>query len=395
MSGPGAGDRERRFERHDAEWRDPARAASLWPGDGEVDPELLATRVRGPFWAILEELDVTLLVSREYEHLLLALSVERGRPRVSYLPLPHPSGIAVDRRRAHVHVACTRNPNQVLLLRPAVPSGAERPTLLPVRSSLLPGSLYLHDLAFVGEALHANAVGCDAVVRLHEDGGYRLVWWPRCVTQAGGPVPGLNRLQLNSIAAGADLASSYFSASAERPGRRRPGQPSFPVDRRGVVFHGRSGEVVCRGLTRPHSARLAGGELWVANSGYGEVGAVRDGRFEPVTRLPGWTRGLCLLGAGAGVAFAGTSRVLPRFRRYAPGLDVERSVCAVHAVDAATGRALASVAWPAGNQVFGIDWLPRGRAGGLPCSGSGPRSKEAARRTFYSYRLDDGDEEGR
>src|SRR5206468_2789364 len=126
----------------------------------------------------------------------------------------------------------------------------------------------------------------------------------------------------------------FFSASADAMGRLRPGDPDFPVDRRGVIFSGRTREPVVRGLTRPHSARLRRGQLWVDNSGYGEVGVCRDGRLDVVARPGGWTRGLAFAGD---VAFVGTSRVLPRFERYAPGLDPARCVCAVHALDARTG----------------------------------------------------------
>jgi uncharacterized protein (TIGR03032 family) len=232
-----------------------------------------------------------------------------------------------------------------------------------VRARYYPGCLYIHDLALVGRHLHANAVGENAVVRLHEDGRAERVWWPRCVDTDAGPVFGRNHLQLNSIAAGRTPSDSYYSASTDRVGRLRPGHVRFPVDGRGVIFSGATREPVARGLTRPHSARLHGGKVWVDNSGYGQLGFARDGRFEPVARLPGWTRGLCFHGT---TAFVGTSRVIPRFRRYAPGLDVGASVCGVHAVDTRTGATLGSLLWPWGNQIFAIDWLPRGASGGFP-----------------------------
>src|SRR5262249_1101699 len=147
----------------------------------------------------------------------------------------------------------------------------DRP-LVPVRSRFLPGALYLHDLAMVGGALHANAVGQNAIVRIHEDGRWERVWWPRCVEARRGSLFGRNYLQLNSIAAGATLSASYFSASTDAPSPRRPGHRNFAVDGRGVIFSGATREPVVRGLTRPHSARLHDGRLWVDNSGYGGVG---------------------------------------------------------------------------------------------------------------------------
>jgi len=376
----------------DRAWRHPAQVVGCWDGAAELDPSLLRYRTSGSWWECLDSAGITLLVTREYEHLMLALSVVRGQPLVSYLTLPHPSGLAVNRRSNVVHVASTRNPNQIYDLAPvhemlprfdmrSGPTGTQpwRPTLMPVRAKMFPGSLYLHDLAFVGTRLHANAVGHNAVVRIGEH-GFEYAWWPRCVETRKGVLVQQNHLQLNSIAAGASLRSSYFSASTDRISRLRPGDPTFPVDRRGVVFSGATREPIAFGLTRPHSARLRRGQVWLLNSGYGEYGHIEGDRFHSVTTLPGWTRGLCF---HRRMAFAGTSRVLPRFRQYAPGLKVDRAICGVHAIDADSGRVLGSLTWPGGNQVFAIDWVPRRVAEALPFvmgAAAPPLS------LFYAYR---------
>lgn len=382
--------RDRLHARADAAWRDPHTVAALWPDAGAVDDRLFRQTVRGAFWETLADLGVTLLVTREYEHLLLALHAGRSAPVVSYLPLPHPSGIAVDRRRGIVHVASTRNPNQVFDLVPAVAAPAdvgERPArlsgrpLVPVRSRYLPGATYLHDLAMVGGELHGNAVGKNAVVRIGDDGSAQPVWWPRCVEGRGGARLDRNYLQLNSIAAGDSIRDSFFSASVDTVGRLRPGDPAFAVDRKGVIFSGRTREAIVRGLTRPHSARLRRDTLWVDNSGYGEVGICRDGKLEVVARPGGWTRGLAFAG---GVAFVGTSRVLTRFRRYAPGLDPERCVCGVHAIEVRSGKVLGSLLWPNGNQVFAIEPVPAAWTAGLPVV-AGRRQAERERGLFYGF----------
>jgi uncharacterized protein (TIGR03032 family) len=380
----------RLWNAHDAAWRDPAEVASLWCNAGAVDPDLLRFTTRRAWWETVAALDVSLLVTREYEHVLMALRAGARAPAVSFLPMPHPSGLAVDRRRTVLHVASTRNPNIVFDLEPAgSPARAGTPrapradaqALVPVRSRYFPGSLYLHDLAIIDGDLHANAVGQNAVVRLHADGRSERVWWPRCVESPAGPRFDRNYLQLNSIAAGPRLASSFFSASAASPSARRPGHRNFPVDGRGVVFSGASREPIAGGLTRPHSARLHRGRIWLCNSGYGEVGFIDDGAFVAVARLPGWTRGLCFRG---GIAFVGTSRVIPRFRQYAPGIDVNASTCGIHAVDARSGALLGSITWPQGNQIFAIDWLPGSIAADLPFSRSGKRTHRE-REIFYSF----------
>ena len=363
----------------DAAWRDPLAVATGW--EAPVDPRMLRRRTHGPFWDLLDEAGVTLLVTREYEHLLLALAGAGGRGEVTHLCVPHPSGLAVDLDRRVVHLASTRNPNVVLDLGPVSAEGwGEGPgPLVPLRTRTLPGRLYLHDLALIGGHLHANAVGRDSVVRLDDRGGHERVWWPAVLDGHDGAFA-VNHLQLNSIAAGRSLSSSYFTASTDRPGHRRPGQRDFPVDGRGVVFSGRTRAPVARGLTRPHSARLApDGSLWVADSGYGRLTAVdvRRGDVETVARLPGWTRGLALHGE---LAVIGTSRVLPRFHRYAPGLDPAACVCGVHLVDRASGVVRASLTWPHGDQLFAVEVVPAGWCDGLP---AGPGRGAARRRALF------------
>ena len=354
------------WRRHHEELRDPHQIAAQWQWWGDVDPQLLAYTVRGDWWDVVARLHVTLLVSREYEHLLMGFSTFGGKPRISYFRLPHPSGMAVDSARGVAYMASTRNPNAVFEFGPcAAAEGRDghAAVLAPRQARYLPGRLYLHDLAMIGGRLHANAAGLNAVVQLPEGGGHKIAWWPKSIESPAGPRFDKNYLQVNSIAAGPRVESSFFSASAAAPSARRPGHLNFPVDGRGVVFSGKTGEVVGTGLTRPHSARLVNREIWVDNSGYGQLGRIVSGRFESVHQFSGWTRGLCVQGD---VAFVGTSRVIPRYRRYAPGLNVEQSECGLHAFDMRTGCVLGSLLWPAGNQIFAIEAVPESFSCGFP-----------------------------
>jgi uncharacterized protein (TIGR03032 family) len=352
-----------RWDLADRALREPAEVISLataWP---TWDRRLLDAEEHGPFWEILESLNATLLVTREYEHAAAALSVVDGAPLATVLRVPHPSGVAVDAANGCVHLACTRNPNQVMELAPA--AGWMRRTdrqtrrrglgLAPRATRFLPGCLYLHDLAIVGGRLMGNAVGANAVVDLSQPSA-ALVWWPASVETADGPDLSRNLIQLNSIAAGPSLDESFFTASTARPGTTFPGDLDWDIERRGVIFSGATRQPVAHGLTRPHSARLDdSGRLWVADSGFGALCCLDGAATSVVASLPGWTRGVCLLDR---YAFVGTSRVIPRFARYAPGLDADSSVCGIHAVDTRTGDTVASIVWPTGNQIFAVDWVP-------------------------------------
>jgi len=380
------------WTRHAAEWRDTAQVSSQWREAVATDPRLLESRATKGWWPTLQQLGITLFVTREYEHLVLALTgAPSGHSRTSFFPMPHPSGLAVDRQARTVYIASTRNPNQVYSFRPLsslldrtdvkVPRDAGCP-LMPSTAAYYPGSLYIHDLALIGTGrLYANAVGHNAVVRLMDGNRFEYAWWPNCMVVKGAPVFTRNHIQLNSIAAGRTLAQSFFSASSDRIGRLRPGHLNYPVDGRGVIFSGATGEPVCTGLTRPHSARLRNKQLWVDNSGYGEVGIVADGRLQVVRKLPGWTRGLCIV---EDIAFVGTSRIIPKFARYAPGLDASSSVCGIHAISCKTGELLGSLEWPYGNQIFSIDWIPSSITTGFPFA---VPLRKSTRETvlFYSY----------
>jgi uncharacterized protein (TIGR03032 family) len=338
--------------------RDPMQIVGLWSRQ-DIDPRLLECHADRGWKQLLKRLGITLLVTREYEHLALALRANE----TTWIHIPHPSGLVVDCRQNSVHIACTRNPNVLIEFKGE--------TLLPTRVRFFPGALYLHDLALIGGKIYGNAVGRNAIVRLDYNHGATFVWRPKCI-QAGKQGYRENRLQLNSIAAGKTLENSFFSASVDRVLPQVPGDQDYPVDRRGVIFSGKTRVPVGFCLTRPHSARLWKGDLWVDNSGYGEVGKMVEGQFKSLVKLDGWTRGLCFV---KDVMFVGVSRILERFQKYAPGLDHRKSQCGVRAVDPKTGKTLGSITWPYGNQIFGLDWMEKG---GFPYG-----SKEDVARLFH------------
>ncbi|MCP3668456.1 MAG: TIGR03032 family protein [Gammaproteobacteria bacterium] len=97
-------------------------------------------------------------------------------------------------------------------------------------------------------------------------------------------------------------------------------------DRRGdggIVIDVESNEIVCTGLSMPHSPRMHNGELWLLNSGTGELGVVNfdpdgKGSFEPRVFCPGFLRGLAFHG---NLAFVGLSK--PRYKRF-EGLELDQ-----------------------------------------------------------------------
>ena len=112
----------------------------------------------------------------------------------------------------------------------------------------------------------------------------------------------------------------------------------------GVVIDITTDEIVCEGLSMPHSPRLHEGELWVLNSGTGDLGIVARatgaaGRFEPRVFCPGFLRGLSFHG---NYAVVGLSR--PRYKRF-EGLALEDRLrerdsepwCGIQIIDLSSG----------------------------------------------------------
>lgn len=355
-----------------------------------IDNSSLKYKASPAFVKLLNQLGVTLIISREYENMLIALSGTGTNIKQSFFHLPHPSGLVADRKKGLLYVAATRNPNQIVEFRisgkaikrkkiKAPASGY----LLPARSKYFPGQYYFHDLALIGDALYANSVGMNSVLKvdLNSTKVDEAIWWPKCIEKSGKPDFTANYIQLNSIAAGKNLNSSFFSASAAKISNRLPGQLNFPVDKRGVIFSGKSRLSEFSGLTRPHSARLHKGKLWIANSGYGEVGYFKGKEYVRFFDCKGWTRGLCFID---NVLFVGVSRVLPRFRQYAPGIKAKAKTCAVLAIDLSTGKKIGEVVFPAGNQIFAIDYFSSTKCKGFPFLGT---KKQALDSDIFSVSL--------
>ena len=341
--------------------RDPAKVIG---GDYEANgivSQSLDYVIEGSFLQVLEKLKITLLVTREYEHLVLALNAKKGSLRQSFLHLPHPNGIAVNRKTNKVYIASTRSPNKIIELCAANKlmdrAGYDKKKtsenyLTPSRVKYYAGAYYFHDLAFIGNKLYANSVGKNGIIEIdfNSSKSEDTVWSPLPASKQNA-----NHLQLNSIAAGNSIRNSFFSASAEKPGGYKPGDVRFPVDKMGVIFSGKTKKVVARNLTRPHSAKLHKGKLWVNNSGYGQLGYIEKGDFVPFMDLPGWTRGLSFFND---IAFVGISKIIPKFKMYAPGLNSDIQKCGVYAIDIKTQKILGSIEWPLANQIYGIEWLP-------------------------------------
>jgi uncharacterized protein (TIGR03032 family) len=162
------------------------------------------------------------------------------------------------------------------------------------------GYVNCHDVASdgAGGVVFVNTRhGCLA--RLSDTHSFEPIWWPPFHhRRRQGDCCHLNGLAMRG---GEPAFVTSVSATSELDSWRdhRSGG--------GVVVDAGSGEIVCSGLSMPHSPRLYRDQLWITNSGTGQFGRVDldRGSFEPLTFAPGFLRGLSFHGD---YAVVGSSR---------------------------------------------------------------------------------------
>ncbi|HUB25742.1 MAG TPA: TIGR03032 family protein, partial [Tepidisphaeraceae bacterium] len=168
------------------------------------------------------------------------------------------------------------------------------------------GDVDAHDIAVEssGRLVFVNTM-FSCLATLSERRSFVPLWKPTFISKFAPE----DRCHLNGLATengkAAYVTSCSFSDVADGwRDRRQDG---------GCVIDVRSGNVVCRGLSMPHSPRVHEGKLFMHNSGAGWMGTIdlSRGAFEPLVFCPGYLRGLAFHG---GYAIAGLSK--PRDRTF-------------------------------------------------------------------------------
>jgi uncharacterized protein (TIGR03032 family) len=205
------------------------------------------------------------------------------------------------------------------------------------RTVYVTGRLDAHDVGVdsQGKAVFVNTrFNCLATVSSRHS--FELIWKPPFISD----LVDEDRCHLNGLAM-QDGKPRYVTAVS------RSNTIDGWRDRRsdgGIVIDVESNEIVCTGLSMPHSPRIHNGELWLLNSGTGELGVVNigsdgAGTFEPRVFCPGFLRGLAFHG---NLAFVGLSK--PRYKRF-EGLELDQRLrdtdsepwCGIQVLDLSSG----------------------------------------------------------
>ncbi len=180
------------------------------------------------------------------------------------------------------------------------------------------GDLDVHDIAIDknGRILFVNTLFC-CIATVSDRRNFVPLWRPPFISKLAAE----DRCHLNGLAL-KDGLPKYVTAISESDGpdgwreHRRTG---------GIVIDVETNEIVCRGLSMPHSPRWYRDRLWLHNSGTGWFGYVdlKAGKFEPVAWCPGYLRGLDFVGD---YAVAGLSKIRTKNTKSFGGLELDEAL---------------------------------------------------------------------
>lgn len=197
------------------------------------------------------------------------------------------------------------------------------------------GDLDIHDMAVDrdGRLVFVNTLfGCLAT--LSETHSFKPLWQPPFISKLAAE----DRCHLNGLAM-KDGQPGYVTAVSQSD--VADGWREHRTNG-GIVIDVIRNDIVCTGLSMPHSPRWYHDKLWLLNSGTGDFGYVdlATGRFESVCFCPGYMRGLSFHGH---FALVGLSK--PRHNKTFSGLALDDNLksrnaearCGVQIIDLRTG----------------------------------------------------------
>jgi uncharacterized protein (TIGR03032 family) len=311
------------------------------------------------FPSLLAELRISLVVSTYQAHKLVIVRGDGDRVNTHFRSFNKPMGLAATGGRLAIGTALEiwEYHDAPAVARRLEPAGKHDACFLP-RSSVCTGDIQIHEMAWAGQELWFVNTRFSCLCTRSATYNFVPRWQPPFIT---GLAPE-DRCHLNGLVLAADgrgeirpLFVTALGATDTPAGWRERKKDG------GVLLDVSSGEVVCCGLSMPHSPRWYDGRLWLLESGSGGIGRVDPGtgRYEQVAQLPGFTRGLDFCGQ---LAFVGLSQV--RESAVFSGIAIaERPLaercCGVWVVDIVSGAIVAFLKFEdALQEIFAVQVLP-------------------------------------
>jgi uncharacterized protein (TIGR03032 family) len=328
----------------------------------ESQPPPLRSIHTASFPELLAEAAASVLVTTYQAGKLIILRHDAGVLNTHFRDFNKPMGLAVGQNKlaigTNVEIAEFHNVPAVCSKLDASKekgeTAAERPRhdacFLPRRAHTT-GDIQIHEMAWIGDELWFINTAFSCLSTRSDVNSFEVRWRPPFITKLAPE----DSCHLNGLAA-RDGQADFVTALGETESRA-----GWRENKRngGVLMDVQSNEIVLRGLSMPHSPRWHRGELWLLESGDGSLGRadLNAGRYEPIIRLPGFTRGLSFLGP---FAFIGLSQV--RESATFSGIPLvdrlEERVCGVWVVNIDAAQIVAFVRFEeAVQEIFAVEVL--------------------------------------
>ena len=303
----------------------------------------LRCRASGNFTEWLAQSGGSLAITTYTSGLLVLVSSFKDRLRFRTVRFKRPMGMAVEKDRLALAVQ-----REILLFKQA---GDEA---FRLSRSYHTGKVDAHDVAFGRRGIYFANTRYNAIARVPAKKKFVHCWQPNFID-------GLRRgdrchLNVIGLRGGKPAVVTAFCATGQPRGWRE--QDRFTG---GVMIDVATDEIISGGLCMPHSPRWHHDRWWLCNSGHGTLSHIdpESGTIGEVCALPGFTRGLCLVGNHA---LVGLSKIRRKHILDAPPVRkrVKKIKAGIALVDLTTGEHTGTLEFlDAGKEVFEVVFLPK------------------------------------
>jgi protein O-GlcNAc transferase len=302
---------------------------------------------------ILVQYRLSIVISTYQAGKVLVLGSHDGKLSISCMDYDRPMGVAISQDQMAIGAGAAihflrANHRAAASIKPI---GSHDGTYVP-HISRHTGRILVHDLGWGSEGLWVVNTLFSCLCTLDDMHSFVPRWKPPFVSQLADE----DRCHLNGLAMenGRPRIVSALAHSDSAAGWRAD------KARTGCLIDVPTSEIISDGLCMPHSPRFRNGQLFVLNSGLGNISYVdlKTGRLEIVESVPGYTRGLAFYGP---LAFVGLSRI--RETNVFGGLPIDEHredlCCGVAVIDMTNGRTISMFRFLSGvEEIFAVDVIP-------------------------------------
>jgi len=281
------------------------------------------------FAELLLQLNTSIAISTYQAGKVILISPKNAEELIQLPRTFHsPMGMALKENKLAVatktEVVVTVNNAQLAKNYPKAPNTYD--SLFLPTASYYTGQVDMHDLHYGDQGrLFAVNTSFSCLTAINDNFSFTPIWKPKFITDFASE----DRCHLNGLAMqeGKPKYISALGSTNTRQGWRDN------ITAGGIIIDLESDEIIAQGLAMPHSPRLVNGKLYCLLSAVEKLVEInpQDGKVTEVTHIPGFVRGMTIVGDYAFIATSKLRQNSSTFKhlKIAKNADVA-SIVAVH-----------------------------------------------------------------